>query len=159
MSLKYFYILALVFPSYAIASNNLLPEAVINHLDYKTTKNFKYPSKSCLDYEKPIIVAKKRLYQGIKSTQEVTNYKNTFYRFTLVEEEYETNINAQNRLKQITFPYQFQTNSWYSKNCSLREGFILGNKVYFLATDAGLFSSEITPLLKILKKELIRQAN
>jgi len=137
-------------------SDNILREKTLYKFSYHGTQYYKYPSSICETYEKPIILAIKRQFQGIKSNKEIKNHKSTYYRFTLAVEEYKTAKIAKERLKQITFPYKFKNGSWYSKNCSLREGFLFKNKVYFLSTDAKLFSSEITHMLNLLSKALIK---
>ena len=138
-------------------SETILTEEMLYNLGYKTSNQYRYPNKVCETYEKPMILAVKRQRHGIKSSREVKGYKNTYYRFNLVLEEFDTIEKTKKRFKQITLPLNFQTDSWYSKNCSMKKGFTLKNKVYFLATDSRLFSSEISSVLKLLRKDIIKK--
>lgn len=146
--------LCLSFASANEVNQNIIDSKTLKRIGYKTTEQHIYNAGLCDRYEKPFIISTVKRYHEIKSRKAMHDHKNTYYRFTFIQEEYESEALAKRRMEQMTFPYSFETDSLYSKSCGLRSGFQFKNKVYFLVTDAGLFSNELDPLLEKLKKEI-----
>ena len=143
----FIHVIALFYANPALSyQNNInsigLSEKEFSNIGYKTTKTHKY-SRLCSGYEKTS--PDKVHYQGIKSTKPIKGYSNTYYRFTLIKEVYEDKAIASTSFKKIT---QLKANSWYSKNCALKQGVQIKNTLYFLSTDAGMFSSKLDTVLE-----------
>ncbi len=136
-------------------SKSIFNAPTLDKIGYKETKTFKYNGDRCDRYEGNLPANKH--YQGIKSLNPIKGEPHTYYRFTKIKEEFESETMAEKRLKQLTRPYKFKTDSWYSKSCSLKKGFRHGSVVYFVATDAGMFSGKISEM--IIKLEEVTKSN
>ncbi len=83
--------------------------------------------------------------------------KNTYYRFTLIKEVFDSPTHAKQRLQQTRPSYAFKTDSVYEKLCALKKGFVVDRTVYFVATDAYLFNQELSHVLAQLKAYFINK--
>lgn len=93
----------------------------------------------------------------IKSIKELDNWKNVYYRFSIIKEEYENNTLAKNRLEKLkTYPKYINTKM--NPDYILRAGFFYKNFVYYISTDVLLFEvKEMPRLLDLLKKNIKKQ--
>ena len=126
-------------------SASLLNALNIDQWGYHDAKHSKYNEKECLRSFRPT----HKTYREIKSKEHSTELEDTFYRFTLIQEVYETQEQALARLLDIQHP-NFQ-NSKASKMCAIRNGFIFDDSVYQVHTDVGVFKGQLDMLLNKLK--------
>lgn len=133
-------------------SSEIISVSALKKTGYITTKYARYNSAICDQYEGNLEAIKN--YQGIKAIQPIPDQASTYTRFTIIKESYKTQDMAVRRLAQITRPFKFKTNSWYSKTCSMKKGFHIGNDVYLVATDAGMFNDSISGFIVHLKQIL-----
>jgi len=136
--------------------SKILSLSVLQEMGYKETKQNKYNGKQCDQYEVDFPAVKR--YQSIKSLKAVETDSSIYYRFTLIAEKFENQEIAIKRLEQFIGSNKVKANSWYSKSCSLKKGFRKGNIVYFVATDAGMFTDQIPEILAQLSQLLERDS-
>ena len=134
----------------------ILTTAQLTKMGYKSLKKLTYNGKLCDRYEGK--TAAKKTYQGIKSRHALPRQNNTYYRFTLIKEVFDSPAHAERRLQQTRPPYAFKTDSVYEKMCALKEGFVVDRTVYFVATDAYLFNQELPNVLTQLKSYFINKS-
>jgi len=134
-------------------STKVLSFSDLEKIGYKETDKLKYDGQRCDQYEIDFPATKR--YQSIKSLKPITEGQNIYYRFTLIKEKFKNEENAIKRLEQFKQTNKIKSDSWYSKSCSLKQGFRRGVNVYFVATDAGMFKDQIADVVSKLKRLLI----
>ncbi|HED35138.1 MAG TPA: hypothetical protein ENJ08_13155 [Gammaproteobacteria bacterium] len=133
-------------------SSKIIDDAALKKAGYITTRYTRYNGTVCDQYEGDLKAVKN--YQSIKAIHPITAGEPVYIRFTIIKEAYKTQDLALRRLAQLTRPFKFKTGSWYSKTCSMKEGFHIGSDVYFVATDAGMFRDHIPGFIVHLKQIL-----
>lgn len=85
-----------------------------------------------------------------KSATPVPGSTDTFYRYTLTEEQYPDEEKAKYRLDRLfEKPPDFDMQNMYS--FTLRKGYQRHNRVYVIGTDAAMFESEMHKLAEKLQ--------
>jgi len=79
---------------------------------------------------------------------------NTYFRFRLIAEKYETPADAKNRLERLFDQPPREPNSEPQKEFPLRRGFAAESTVYTLATDVNAFMPELEILVKELERAI-----
>lgn len=115
---------------------------------YKDTKKSPYNKNICQQELTP----QQDSYRAIKSIRLSKELPDSYYRFTLVKEEYADKKQAQDRISVVNNPPQ--SNSLISKSCNIRKGYLLNKTVYFVHTDVGVFRNELEKILDFLVQQL-----
>jgi len=145
--MKYIFLLStLLFTTVSRAGT--LDQINIDVWGYEDSTIQKYSEGVCLIDFHPISTE----YRPIKSVKNSRELSDAKYRFTLVEEVYSSKEESKVRLGYIEKPTS--SNSLISKSCNLREGFFVGNTVYFVHTDVGVFTREMKAIFALLRKSL-----
>jgi len=113
---------------------------------YRLRKSFAKPPT---DWEVSKFRMRSRVVFAFKAEQPLPDFKDTYYRFALIEETYDSGSDAEQRLRQLHD--KFPDGPWeddYTR--ALREGFIVDRTLYILQTDAALFDPELHRLIKEL---------
>jgi hypothetical protein len=81
---------------------------------------------------------------------------NTFYRFTLFIESFQTSADAERRLARLYDRPPRDPDQEPDKAFPLRRGFAVGSLVYILATDVNAFTPELDRLTKVLEPKFAK---
>ena len=114
---------------------------------YRAQKSF---AVSPTDWERSKFRMRSKVMVAFKAEQPLPNETENYYcRFSLNEETYDSVDDARQRLNQLhdTFP-DGPFEDQYTR--VLREGFVDGNTLYMLQTDAAIFLPEVRRLTKSL---------
>ena len=86
---------------------------------------------------------------AFKAEQPLPDRADTYYRFALIEETYDSSADAQQRLDHLrdASPND-RAEDEYTR--TMREGFVVERTLYILQTDAAMFHPEIKRLSKTL---------
>jgi len=146
--MKYIFLLfAVVFTT--VSQAETLGRINIYVWGYEDSTIQKYSEHTCLIGFTPVSTE----YRSIKSVQNSRGLPDAKYRFTLGKEVYSSIEESKMRLGQIEKPKP--SNSLISKSCNLRVGFSVGNTVYFVHTDVGVFTREMKVILTFLRKSAL----
>lgn len=121
---------------------------VLTAWGYKETGSGTRPQR---DWEKERFGRAAIRHQAIKSLAEVPDMPRTYFRFTIVEERYQTAAEAERRATDLTFT-PAGLDSKMEPGLILRKGFAKDSKVYFIETDAIRFDMEIPAVLARLNE-------
>ncbi len=92
-----------------------------------------------------------RQLTGIKSLTPVEGEDDTFYRFTLGQENLASIEDQQKRLNELN--NRETESSLISKSCNLIKFFSCNNRIYFVHTDSLLFISELDRISNLYQRE------
>ncbi len=124
-------------------ADSIIPEDTLLKWGYSNKKTSHYNYIFCSGDND----AKKKMIQSIKAIRPMKNKGNTFYRFTLIKENYSSIETANNRLDELKNPPH--KTSKHSKLCNLVKAFRVKNTVFFIHTDAGLFITELNRMTSL----------
>lgn len=134
-------------------SNSFISEIELKKWGYDLIK-YKELKQSQWEIESFGICKKEEI--KIKSIKELSKWKNTYYRFSIIKEEYQNNILAKIRLEKLkTYPKYINTKM--NPEYILRAGFYYKNFVYYISTDVLAFETKELPRLLELLEKFIKQ--
>ena len=125
--------------------DTIVDKTELSEWGYRSSDNVTYSAMLCGNSLSP----QKTVHQSIKSLASLQGHSNTYYRFTLAMEEYETSDEVRRRLNELEHP--IHRSSKHAKLCNLRKSFAAGKRVYFVHTDASLFLGELPRILERLR--------
>jgi len=99
------------------------------------------------DWEKSTFRMRSKKWFSFRADQPLPNVRNTYCRFRLIEETYDSGADAQDRLTRIHLPDPSEEQMYTP---GLRTGFRVGNVAYVFQTDGAIFLDEIKRLAKEL---------
>lgn len=147
-----FFLLLLCVGNEVALAETIVPESVLKQWGYHDGKRYYR-----LDYCETLVDKRlSRRAQGIRSLKPVQEEAHTYYRFSLIEEAFDSNQAAQQRI--FTLKHNRPLHSiMNSKFCDLIDGFAYDKKVYLIHTDVYMFSFKEQPrLIKLLEKYVKR---
>lgn len=140
----------LVIASSSVFSDTIISDSQLRKWGYITLEDTLYHTSFC-DGSSSV---KKVDYQSIKSLTPVEGYENTYYRFTLARENYNSSKLTAARHDELMNPVK--KTSKHSKLCNIRKSFFVENEVFFVHTDAGMFVSELNRIFELVRDDLTK---
>lgn len=119
----------------------IVPEEVIEAWGYRTISTATVPQS---EWEAHAFGAASIRTQAIKATAEVPEWKDAYYRFTLVEESLDSDGVARSRFERLR-DHDPGRNSKMHPELILRDGFVVANRVLYATTDSTKFEIEAMP--------------
>lgn len=137
------------------AADQIVDNVSLMKWGYKTVTS---EEKEQTDWEISEFGKAKIYLQKIKAIREVPDWPNSFYRFTLTGEKYDSESKALNRFKNLDkTPPNINTKMY--PEYVLRKGFLKGKCVYIISTDVLKFETEELPHIFELLRVYINTKN
>jgi len=132
-----------------VYADTIVTKSELSSWGYKTSK-LRYPLHYC---DTKLDDRTYRGAQSIRSLKPLKDEANTYYRYTIIHERFNSTDAAAQRLAALRLP-SHQT-IMYSKTCELLTGFNDEREVYLIHTDVSMFTyTERDRVLKLLKNHI-----
>ncbi len=126
--------------------SGIVDHTYIDSWGYELSSTTKYMSEFCAGSQSPITSE----YQSIRSLKKSPELPVAFYRFTIGKEVYGSTTGATRRVAEIRKPEN--RSSKQSKLCDIRDAVSVGEVIYFVHTDVGIFRKELRNILDKLSQ-------
>jgi len=137
-----------------VTVDHIVPEKVISAWGYRTVSTDKRTQSA---WENDTFGSATIRIQSIKAVKEVPDWKNAYYRFTIVEETFENADLARARSERLK-DHDPQLDSKCHPELILRDGFFSANKVIYVTTDVSKFELEQMPtIVALLKAHILKK--
>ena len=108
-------------------------------------------------WERSTFRTRGKLTFSFRADKPLPNAPDTYCRFTLIEETYDSEADAQNRVTNIHVPNPDGPADEQHYLSVLRTGFSVGNMAYVLQTDGAIFWGEVQRLAKELANQFVAE--
>ena len=133
---------------WSIENKFIVPAEVLSEWGYHSKST---NSQAQTKWEKTTFGEAKIYKQKIKAINQVKDWKDAYYRFTLIYELYNSEKDARNRINKLSH-HPAGVNTKQQPEYLLRKGFRIRNSVYIVTTDVYKFEIEELPRIVELFK-------